>query len=132
MGDLWAFLNDPANRDTLTWLGGGLAVAIGAAWTAFTWVLQRKPADKPASSPPVRGATSGSGIAASGNIHVGGDVRIEQAKASRGGLVLAGLGLLVLIYAILTARGPVNVEGGAFVGGNVTGSTINVQPAAGQ
>jgi hypothetical protein len=33
----WAFLTDPANRAVLAWLGGGLVVVLGGAWTAFTY-----------------------------------------------------------------------------------------------
>ena len=32
---LWTFLRDPANQGTLTWIGGGIAVAAGGIWTVM-------------------------------------------------------------------------------------------------
>jgi hypothetical protein len=37
VSDLWAFLQDPQNRDVLAWLGGGLVIGIGGLWAAFKY-----------------------------------------------------------------------------------------------
>jgi hypothetical protein len=130
MSDLWLFLSDPDNQKTLAWLGGGVAAVVGALWTAFTFLAQREPPPAPPSreaSPSPRAATAGAGIAAAGNVHVGGDMRIEHGKLPRGALLLLAIGLVVLLYAVLTSRGDVSVTGGSYVGGDVRNGDINVQ-----
>lgn len=128
MADFWAFLSDPNNQKTLAWLGGGVAVVVGALWTALTFVAQRKPSTSTSAPPSARAATTGTGIAAAGNVHVGGDMRIEQGRLPRAALLLLALGLVVVLYAVLSSRGDVTVTNGSYVGGNVEKSRIEVQP----
>lgn len=131
MHEIWAFLGDPNNQETLAWLGGGLAVAVGACWTAFTYFEARKtpPANVAKLAVSARAATVRNGIAATGNLSVGGDLRIEQFRLPRGAILLAVLGLCVVLYGVLNARGSVSVNG-SYVGGNVENSRIEVTPAA--
>src|SRR4051794_37828608 len=63
---IWAFLTDPANRAVLAWLGGGLVVALGGAWTAFTYFRSSSTTSKTGSEP-------AKGRAAHGSVAVGGD-----------------------------------------------------------
>ncbi len=51
MGDLWAYLTSPESRDTLSWLGGGLAAVAGAIWTVVTFLLSKPAAPKAAATP---------------------------------------------------------------------------------
>jgi hypothetical protein len=57
---IWAFLTDPANRVVLTWLGGGLVVALGGAWTAFTYFRSSSTTSKAGSEPAKVTAAHGS------------------------------------------------------------------------
>ena len=65
----WAFLTDPANRAVLAWLGGGLVVAMGGAWTVFTYIRSSSTADKKAGGEPAKVK------AAHGSVAVGRDNR---------------------------------------------------------
>jgi hypothetical protein len=38
MSSLWSFIANSRNQKTLAWLGSGLIVAAGGAWTVFTYV----------------------------------------------------------------------------------------------
>ena len=49
MAEVWAFLSDPANQATLTWLGGGLATVAGAAWAVIRYFMSRRE-EQPAKS----------------------------------------------------------------------------------
>jgi hypothetical protein len=42
MGSLWAFLNEPKNQKTLSWIGGGLVVVIAGLWAAFVYFFPVK------------------------------------------------------------------------------------------
>jgi hypothetical protein len=46
MGSLWAFFTRPKNQRTLSWLGGGLVVATGAAWAVYTYVWPHEESPK--------------------------------------------------------------------------------------
>ncbi len=39
MQAVWDFIKDPANRDVLTWVGGGLVVVIGGLWAVLTFFV---------------------------------------------------------------------------------------------
>jgi hypothetical protein len=45
MGSLWSFLAKPKNQKTLSWLGGGAAIAVGGIWVVVTYLW---PHDRPA------------------------------------------------------------------------------------
>ena len=45
----WTFLKDPANREVLAWVGGGIVVAVGGIWAVVKF-FARKP--EPAPSKP--------------------------------------------------------------------------------
>ena len=38
MGSVWAFVRKPGNRQLLSWLGGGGAVAAGGIWAMVTYL----------------------------------------------------------------------------------------------
>ncbi|MCH7501539.1 MAG: hypothetical protein IH886_16335 [Nitrospinae bacterium] len=40
---LWKFLAEETNRDILTFLGSGLLVVGGGAWTVYVYFLKEKP-----------------------------------------------------------------------------------------
>lgn len=132
MSNLWLFLSDPNNQKTLAWLGGGVSAVAAALWVAITFFAQRKSAEPSVETPSTRGATAEAGIIPGSTVRIGRDVRIEQGKLPRGALVLVALGLVVLLYAVLTSRGDISVTGGSYVGGDVEKSRIDVDsvPAA--
>jgi hypothetical protein len=33
----WSWLQDPANRDVITWIGGGLVVVVGGVWAVVKY-----------------------------------------------------------------------------------------------
>ncbi len=33
----WTFVKDPANRETLGWIGGGIVVVVGGLWAVVTF-----------------------------------------------------------------------------------------------
>ncbi len=139
------------HREILGWLAGGVATAAGGVWVVVRYMLERtnrSPLGSPerwqpahASAPsdgPSEGIAQGSGttvstgagIAAAGNVRVGGNVIVQQHRPlPKGALVLAGLGLLLLGYAAFNSGSRVSVNNGAAVGGNVTNSTITVTPS---
>ena len=65
----WAFLTDPANRAVLAWLGGGLVVALGGAWTVVTYLRPGSTATRKAGGEPAKVT------AAHGSVVVGRDNR---------------------------------------------------------
>ncbi len=40
-GQIWTWLSDPENQKTLRWLGGGVVVIAGGAWTAYLHFSKR-------------------------------------------------------------------------------------------
>ena len=66
MDDVWAFLSDPGNRVTLSWLGGGFVVVAGGVWAVFKFF--RKTGAERASSITV--TADHGGIAAGRDAHV--------------------------------------------------------------
>lgn len=42
MDELWAFLSDPSNRATLSWIGGGIVVVASGVWTVLTFFRRTK------------------------------------------------------------------------------------------
>ena len=86
-GQIWTWLSDPENQKTLGWLGGGVVVIAGGAWTAYLHVSKRgSPAAAAGSSGKstfenVTASASGSGVAvvASGDVTINRDPMVERA-----------------------------------------------------
>ena len=101
--DLFDFL--ARNQQILTWLGGGFATAVGGAWVAVKYFLDRDAKkDEPSAtrkSEATPRAAASFGLAAGGNQHVGGNVSIRQNQLPKAGVVLAIIGLLLLGFAVL-------------------------------
>ena len=38
---LWSFLKDPANREVLAWIGGGIVVVGGAVWAVVKFFAKK-------------------------------------------------------------------------------------------
>lgn len=124
---MWSFLTDPQNQQTLSWLGGGLAVVCGGLWAVLRFVLDRGR----------RGGTSASGasptspsvLADRGGISAGRDVHIDRRRGlPPGQLVLIVLALVgALVFAVSQAGNKVTVTNGIGVGGDVEGSSITNQ-----
>jgi hypothetical protein len=135
------------HREILGWLAGGVATAAGGVWVVVRYFLERtnrSPLGSPERWQPSHGpapseetgqgsgttVSTGAGIAAAGNVRVGGNVTIQQHKSlPKGALVLAAVGLLLLGYAAFNSGSRVSVNDGSAVGGNVTNSTITVTPS---
>lgn len=124
------------HRETLTWLGGGVATAAGGAWVAVRYLLDRrhdKPASDKRSDPqkPTAGPTvsTGTGFSTAGNIQVGGNVSIQHNRIPRAAIALAALGLLLLGYAAFNSGSHIDVRNGSYVGRDVSNSQISVTPS---
>jgi hypothetical protein len=61
----WTFIKN--NQATLTWLGGGVAIAAGGLWTAFVYFFPPQSPPKPASAPVAVEANCG-GVAVGGSV----------------------------------------------------------------
>jgi len=64
LDELWSWLRDPANREVITWIGGGLVVVIGGIWAVVKFFARKE--SGAGAAPSVR-ADRGS-VAAGGNI----------------------------------------------------------------
>jgi hypothetical protein len=73
MSGIWAFFGSKKNRESLAWLGGGLAAAVIVLWTAYVYF-----------HPPKVGASQGGGDASAshGAASVGGNVTHSTIKTS--------------------------------------------------
>jgi hypothetical protein len=127
MSEFWSFLTQPDNRETLSWLGGGLVVACGGLWVVLKFFLGRRGGGGAGSS---GGASSPAPVSAQrGGVAAGRDVRIDN----RSGLPASHLVLLILaflgaiLFAVSQAGTSVSVSNGVGVGGNVEGSSITTQ-----
>jgi hypothetical protein len=126
MSEIWSFLTQPENQETLSWLGGGLVVACGGLWVVLKFFLSRSRSG---------GGSAGAAAAPSpvsadrGGIAGGRDVRIDNRSGMPPGhlvlLVLAFLG--AVLFAVSQAGNRVSVSNGVGIGGNVEGSTITNQ-----
>ncbi len=47
MSEIWAFLSDPNNRNTLAWIGGGIIVVAGGVWTVVRFLAERRKGPEP-------------------------------------------------------------------------------------
>ena len=75
---VWDFIRDADNQRTLAWLGGGLVVVVSGLWAAFTKL--RKPSVPPPPSKPTSAIHTREGIAAGGDVRVGGDLSITKSQ----------------------------------------------------
>jgi hypothetical protein len=66
MRKLWSFVGQDKNREILTWIGGGLTVAVAGLWTALVYFST--PSKMPSSS------DSPSVEASCGSVGIGGNV----------------------------------------------------------
>lgn len=107
MTTIWAFLSDPAHREVLSWIGGGLVVICGGLWTVVTFL--RKPA---------AAAAGRDGRRTNRTTIVNGLAGWPLAA-----LVGALAGALVLVAALSGPR-VTATEGGIGVGGDVSNSPI--------
>jgi hypothetical protein len=127
--DLFDFL--AKNQQTLTWLGGGVATAVGGAWVAVKYFFDRDAKEDAADAPSAKGKPASGphvaasfGLAAARDQHIGGNVSIKQNQLPKAGIVLAVIGLLLLGVAVLNAGHNVTVSNGNYVGGGVANSQI--------
>ena len=72
----WTWLRDPANQQTLGWIGGGVVVVVGGVWAGFKFFFSKQEPKAP--SPPTVSATGG-GVAA------GRDIRDSKIDTRRSG-----------------------------------------------
>ena len=124
MSEIWSRLSDPETQQTLSWLGGGLAVVCGGLWAVLKFYLGRRGGGSGAGSAPT-GSVSASrgGMAAGRDLHID---RRQGVPASH--LVLIVLALVgAVLFAVSQAGNRVSVSNGVGVGGNVEGSSITNQ-----
>lgn len=67
---LWAFLKDPTNRDTVGWIGAGVAAVVGGIWVAVKFLSKKE------TGPAVQ--------ATNGSIAAGGDMTGNQINTGAG------------------------------------------------
>jgi hypothetical protein len=125
----WDFLLDPANRETLTWLGGGVAAVCGGLWAMITFLA--KPTE-PAKAPASPRAGAGSVRADRGGVAAGRDVSIRKGVDARSVvlLVLAAAGAVVAAVALI-GPGHQATNGGVVIGGDARGVDIDTAPSPG-
>lgn len=73
---IWDFVSDPAHRETLQFLGGGLAVVVGAVWVVIKYALQRR--ERGGAQTPTTIKADRGGIAAGRDVHIGRDNRPSE------------------------------------------------------
>ncbi len=126
MDAIWAFLTNPTNQATLSWLGTGLSALAAATWAVVKFISSRD------AKPP--GGTGAGGTIPAQNpiIAAGGSERMYFAHGLSGVEVI--LLALILVGALVAGAGflgrHVTAIGGAAVGGDVSHSTINVNGPA--
>ena len=116
------------NRETLAWLAGGVATAIGGLWVVVRYFFDRgtsKAAGKPAG--PAVSATGG--LAAGRDLRVGHDAIINQNRIPKGAIGLAALGLLLLGYALVTGGSHITAQNSNVNTGTQTNSRMEVNPS---
>ncbi len=73
---MWTWLKRTTNQKTLAFLCGGLAAAAIASWTVYTHFY---PGPSSGSKPSIQ---ADHGVAAGGNVDVGGDLTIREQNTS--------------------------------------------------
>ena len=119
MTDVWSFLADDSNRAVLAWLGGGLVIVAGGAWSVFKYFVRvDRGRDAPAHVDTVR--------AVRGSVAAGRDVTITTTHGpSRSSLIFLALliaGVIALAAGLFGDR--ITATLGVAAGGDVEGSTI--------
>lgn len=122
--DIWAFISDPENQKTLAWIGGGLAIAISALWTAY--LKLRKAPEKPPAPKPANQATGRDGVTAAGNVDVAGGVHVTNTQIHRGAIWLGLAGCALIALGFLRAGDTNCVAGGVNTGGNLNAGDITI------
>ena len=126
MDELWAFVSDPTNQATLTWLGSGIIVVAGGAWAVIRNFVRRPEPAQPRQPSRRTVRAEGSGIAA------GRDVTLRSSQGISGAqtilLLLAVVGAVVLVAGLAGDR--IAAVGSSVVGGSVENSTIIIGPAS--
>jgi hypothetical protein len=62
-------------------------------------------------------------------MQIGGNVSVLHNQMPKAALAIAAFGLLLLAYAAFNSGNRIEVKNGSYVGGNVTGSKIDVTPS---
>jgi hypothetical protein len=116
-------LKDPQNRELIAWIGSGVCVVVSEPWTA--WLKLGAGAKAPPPAPAASATADRGGVAA------GGDVTIATNRIPTGVWLLGAAGLALIALAVVSARDSTTLENSASVGGDMTGSTIEID-ASGQ
>jgi hypothetical protein len=129
VADLWAFLSDPHNQAILSWLGGGLVVVAGGAWTVIKFMVGPKDKGEGGAAP----APSRTVVRADrGGIAGGRDVSVRTSHGLSG--LYAVLLISLVVGAVLLAGGllgkRITAMSGVAAGGDISGSTITTAPSA--
>ncbi len=119
MTDVWSFIGDDSNRAVLTWLGSGLVIVAGGAWSVLRYFVKADGGrPEPARVDEVRGDR--------GSIAAGRDVTITTIHGpSRSSLIFLALviaGTIALAAGLFGDR--ITATLGVATGGNVEDSTI--------
>ncbi len=64
LDELWSWLRDPANREVITWIGGGLVVVVGGVWAVVKFFTKKENGPGPA----LHVRADRGGVAAGGSI----------------------------------------------------------------
>src|SRR6266852_3883768 len=125
MAAIWAFLTNPANQATLSWLGGGLSALAAGAWAVVKFRDSKPPSGTSVgSTPPAQNQGVASGEDRKRSAHSFASVQLFL-------LVLVLIGALIASAGLLGRH--VTTVGGVAVGGDVSHSAINVnRPAEGK
>jgi hypothetical protein len=108
---VWQFLSSAENRETLAWIGGGLAVLASGLWVVIKHYTTR-PVPKPA-------AETRPGLAG------GREIRIGDVALSRLALVLAALSVVLLGIGAVLGRGD-TITGSVTADRDIRDSTITI------
>ena len=79
---VWAFVKDPANRDTLAWIGGGIVVVAGGLWTVVKF-FAKKPEDETTAAGGAKSVRAEQGSVAIGGDNTRSPIRIETRKSGK-------------------------------------------------
>ncbi len=121
---IWTFLTNPENQATLTWIGGAIVGVTSAAWGAYRVLWPKPPEGRGAGDSQVRSADGRSNVA-------GGSVTIVQRNGLSGVELI--IVLVILVGALVAVAGLIGdrivANGGAAIGGDVSGSEIIINNA---